>query len=169
LDTNVFLQSKNFEYRFDFCVAFWDWIKVAHTNGLLYSCSKVHQELIDGDSKKTCPARKWADSMPATFFLADTNNPAVMLHYGSLMNWATKSKQYTSAAVKEFAGKDEADAFVVAVAKHHGLTLVTHEKPAASAKARIPIHSAAQALGVKVVRLYDLLSLHAGQTFVYRP
>ncbi len=28
LDTNVFIQAKNLHYGFDFCPAFWDWLKL---------------------------------------------------------------------------------------------------------------------------------------------
>lgn len=28
LDANVFIQAKNLHYSFDFCPAFWDWLKI---------------------------------------------------------------------------------------------------------------------------------------------
>ena len=168
LDTNVFIQSKNREYRFDFCVGFWHWIEAGHQHNRFFSCKKVHTELRIGDAKRICPARKWADAMPAAFFLDDTHDATVMKHYGALMNWVISSSHYTAAAKKEFADPENADAFLVAVAKRHGMDVVTHEKARPDQKSRVPIHSAAAALGVQTILIYDLLSLHAGPTFVFK-
>ena len=48
LDTNVLLQAKNLHYGFDFCPAFWDWLKKANTNGLVFSIEKVSRLLKNG-------------------------------------------------------------------------------------------------------------------------
>ncbi len=168
IDTNVFIQAKNREYRFDFAIGFWNWLETGHDKGLFFSCSKVLAELRNNDPKKTCPARKWAEAMPARFFLNDVTDGAVMKHYSSLMNWVISTSQYTPAAVKEFADWDEADAFVVAVAKHHGMTVVTHEKASETASSWVPLPSAADALDVPTVTIYDLLSRHANATFAFK-
>ncbi|WP_188248993.1 DUF4411 family protein, partial [Stenotrophomonas maltophilia] len=47
IDTNVFLQGKNFHYQFGFCTGFWDWVKSAHLNQTAYSINKVRKELLD--------------------------------------------------------------------------------------------------------------------------
>jgi hypothetical protein len=167
LDTNVFIQSKNFEYRFDFCGGFWDWIKAGHADNRLFSCGKVYEELKDGDTKKKCPAKEWADGLPATFFIPDLADAAVMQHYASLMNWAANQSKYKPAARRKFADPQNADPFLVSVAKHYGLVLVTHEVASEDAKNRIPIQSAAKMLGVTWTTLYDLLSIHAKTTFAY--
>lgn len=169
IDTNVFIQSKNREYRFDFCGGFWDWITAGHADNRFFSCSKVQQELRDGDTKKNCPARAWADAMPNSFFLSDMADADVMQHYGTLMNWVVGKAQYKPAAMAEFADPHNADAFLVAVAKRHGMMLVTHEVGSPDAKSWVPIQSAADAIGVKCIVIYDLLSIHAKTTFAYYP
>ena len=55
LDTNVFLQAKNLHYAFDFCPAFWDWLKQANNAGVVSSIEKVRDELVDDD------ASQWAN------------------------------------------------------------------------------------------------------------
>ena len=168
-DTNVFIQAKNREYRFDFCLPFWRWIESGHKHQLFYSSKKVLDELRANDPKRKCPARQWADQMPAPFFMEDARDAEAMKHYSTLMRWAYNSTQYLMAAKKEFARDANADAFIVAVARQHGLTIVTHETPKPAAKSTVPMHSAAKVLGVETIQLYDLLSLHANPNFVFKP
>ena len=131
------------------------------------SCKKVYEELRNGDVKKICPARAWAEGLPQPFFLEDLADAKVMKHYATLMNWVAGEETYKPAAKREFAEPDNADPFLVAVAKHYGMTLVTHEVASNEAKSRVPIQSAADVLGVKWIQIYDLLSLHAKMTFAY--
>ena len=49
LDSNVFIQAKNFYYGFDFAPAFWDWIDQEHANGNVFSVEGSRDELIAGD------------------------------------------------------------------------------------------------------------------------
>ena len=48
LDSDVFIQAKNFHYGFDFCPAFWDWLLVANSGGTVFSIEKVGDELKAG-------------------------------------------------------------------------------------------------------------------------
>lgn len=51
LDSNVFIQAKNFHYGFDFCPGFWDWIDHSHADGTVLSIEKVYDELASGDDE----------------------------------------------------------------------------------------------------------------------
>lgn len=48
IDANVFIQAKNFHYRFEFCQAFWQWLTDGHEAGFIFSTAKVLEELNDG-------------------------------------------------------------------------------------------------------------------------
>lgn len=163
LDTNVFIQAKNFYYQFGFCGGFWDWIVAGHNSGLFYSCKKVHAELTDADDKDE--AKNWCKGMPPDFFLDDIQDAAVMTAYGTVMSWAHASTHYLAAAKAEFAREKEADAFILSLAKAHGYTIVTQEKPNPAKTSRIPLPDAAKAFNVPTIYIYDLLAKHAGSTF----
>lgn len=49
IDANVFIQAKNFHYRFEFCQAFWQWLTDGHEAGLIFNTAKVLEELNDGN------------------------------------------------------------------------------------------------------------------------
>jgi len=167
IDANVFVQAKNLHYRFEFCGGFWNWIEAAHDAGLVYSVAKVRAELIAG--RKGDAARTWAEQLPGSFFLEDAGDPKVMAHYATLMAWATSGGQYTAAAINQFADDKNADAFIVAAARERGDFVVSHEKSIPAAKSRIPLPNAADAIGVKTMTIFDLLSKHAASTFVFKP
>ncbi|TFY97663.1 DUF4411 family protein [Ramlibacter humi] len=166
-DSSVFIQAKNIHYRFGFCGGFWDWVKAGHGAGLFFSCKKVQAELNKGEDKDECKA--WAKGLPTGFFVPDMADARVMQAYKDVIKWAEGSKHYLPAAKKEFAGADEADAFLVAVAKAHSYTIVSQELPNPEKKNRIPLPNAADEFKVKTIYVYDLLSKHAASTFQLKP
>lgn len=167
IDSNVFIQAKNFHYRFDFCNAFWQWLEDAHQAGVIFSIDKVKKELKDG--KKGDAARLWAESMTNNFFIDDVQDAKVMTIYKEVMQWSLSSTHYTQQAKDEFARHDKADAFLIAVAKTYGHTLVTHELSNPKSKKRILIPDAAAAMRVNSIQIYDLLSRHANGHFSFQP
>jgi hypothetical protein len=48
LDANVFIEAKNRYYGLDFCPAFWEWLIVSNTSGLVFSIEKVADEIEAG-------------------------------------------------------------------------------------------------------------------------
>lgn len=133
----------------------------------MFSVAKVRAELLAGN--KNDPARTWAEQLPDSFFLDDASDPKVMKHYASLMAWATSgSSPFTAAAIGKFAEEKNADPFIVAVARQRGDIVVTHEKSIENVKNRVPLPNAADAIGVKTMTIYDLLSKHAVSTFKFK-
>lgn len=163
IDANVFIQAKNLYYRFDFCEAFWEWLYKAHVAGMVFSIKKVRKELVSGT--KTDPVRVWAESLPDDFFLDDDADKNVMQTYAKVMQWANSSKHYSVQAKAEFAKLKVADPFLIAVAKQHGYEIVSQEKTNPAAKKKIYLPDAANALGVRTIYVYDMLSKHAESTF----
>lgn len=145
LDANVFLQAKNLHYGFDFCPAFWEWLARAHTAGRVFSIENVKAELIDDD------AAEWADSCHPDFFLRP--DAAVAAALAQVSVWVS-SQEYELAAVNTFL--QVADYYLVAHALAHGHTVVTHEKPANSAK-KVKIPNVCIGLGIACVNTYEML------------
>lgn len=167
IDTNVFLQGKNFHYQFGFCTGFWDWVVNAHASQKVFSINKVRRELLDGPAGDPCVT--WANAMPAAFFLPDDTDPGVMTSYAAVQQWAASSSHYQPRAKAVFANADKADAFLIATAMHKGWKIATHEKWNAEKKNGIPIPNAASAMGVQTLTIYELLTLHSAPTFNFVP
>lgn len=163
LDANIFIQAKHLHYRFEFCEAFWSWIAQAHQANIVFSSEKVRAELKNGNADD--PICLWMDSLPTNFFLPDMKDPAVIGSYRQIMIWIASNNHYTQQAKDEFARPNVADAFLIAVAKTYGYTIVTHEKSQPGAKKRVLIPDAAKAFGVECIMIYDLLSLRAEGNF----
>ena len=163
IDANVFIQAKNFHYRFGFCQGFWQWLTEAHHAGLVFSIDKVRQEINDGDEDDQ--VRLWADDLPESFFIADIHDSSVMQTYRQVMQWNVSNNNYRQQAKDEFARFDKADAFLIAAAKAHGFTLVTHEASKPESEKRVLIPDAANEFNIESIMIYDLLSQHANGNF----
>ncbi len=146
LDANVFIQAKNLHYGFDFCPAFWDWLGQEHSAEKVHSVEKVFDEIKAGDDELT----EWAQARPEFFLIPDE---PVVPSLQTVSNWAAAA-DYEPAAVNTFL--QGGDYYLVAHAHAHGLTVVTHETPANSAK-RIKIPNACIALKVKCMNPYEML------------
>lgn len=147
LDANVFIQAKNLQYGFDFCPAFWDWLKRANRQGKVFSIQQVGNELHGGEDQLS----EWGEAQGEDFFLAPDNE--VLAAAPRVSVWAT-GQGYAPAAVNTFL--QVADYWLVAFAAAHGHTVVTHEVPANSPK-KIKIPNACVGLGVSFMTPYQML------------
>lgn len=146
LDANVFIQSKNDYYGFDFSPGFWDWLDHANAQGAIASVEKVGEELLDfGDELS-----EWCRARMARLFLAPDDEVVASLQATAL--WAHASG-YAPAAVATFLQK--ADYYLVAHAHAHEHTVVTLEKAGATKTIKIP--DACTAMDVRCVGLFDML------------
>jgi len=168
IDSNVFIQGKNFHYNFAFCEGFWDWVRAGFDQGIVYSIGKVRAELMAGN--KGDEARRWAEAMPAGFFLDDVGDAQVLAQYRHIMAWAAADTHYQKAALARFAEAARADAFLLAYARAHGHIVVTQELAQPEKKKEVPIPDAAAKIGgIKTVTIYELLRTHAQPTFLFKP
>lgn len=168
IDSDVFIQAKNREYRFQFAGAFWSWVLDAHNAEVVYSIDKVRREIAQG--KTNCPLRQWVGSkVPKSFWLPDAKDKSVMQQYGRAIQWAYNQNQFDPKALADFSSHKKADAFLIAAGMAHGHTIVTHEGESTNSVNRVLIPHAANSLGVSTMNLYDLLSKHATQTFQFKP
>jgi Domain of unknown function (DUF4411) len=148
LDANVFIQAKNLHYGFDFCPGFWDWLDQAHGTGTVSSVSHVGDELIAG----TDALADWAKARATAFFREPDAKSLPEL--ANVSQWVV-GQRYEPAAVNTFL--QVADYYLVAYAKAHGFTVVTHELPADSTR-KIKIPNVCVGLGVPYVNVFQMLS-----------
>ena len=147
LDANVFIQAKNLHYGLDFCPAFWEWLVDRNGVGQVASIDKVADELLAGDDDLTA----WAEARDEAFF--QSPDDAVLPVLREVSGWAYE-QGYEAAAVSTFL--QVADYWLVAHAKAHGYTVVTHEIPAHSAR-KIKIPNACIGLGIHFTTPYEML------------
>ena len=148
LDANVLIEAKNRYYAFDIAPGFWTWLDRAHAQGLACSIEAVRDELLAGNDELA----DWTRQHSAFFRPLDQ---ATTQHFAPLTAWA-KSRNFTPAAIAAFTG-NAADYLLVAFAREHQHTLVTHERPDPNAKARVFIPDACIALGVEYADTFKML------------
>lgn len=147
LDANVFIQAKNLHYGFDFCPAFWEWLKVENDKGKVASIEKVRDEIVSGEDELA----SWAHARGHEFFLSADDKVLPALE--TVSAWAN-SQGYHPAAVSTFL--QVADYWLVAYALAHNCTVVTHEIPADSVR-KIKIPNACIGLKVDCINPYEML------------
>ena len=158
LDANVFIQAKNLHYDFDFCPAFWAWLKEQNTAGKVASNDKIADELYAQEDRLS----NWAREMGADFFLPTDNK--IQAQLTAVSTWAN-SQSYESGAVQTFL--EVADFWLVAHALAHNFTVVTHEV-AANSIGKIKIPNACEGLKLHCITPYDMLR-HERARFILGP
>ncbi len=147
LDANVFIQAKNLHYGLDFCPAFWDWLVQENGTGKVLSVSQVADELLAGDDELA----NWAQARGESLFRE--TDPETLPAFTEVSTWV-QSQNFEPAAVNTFL--QVADYFLLAFAKAHGHTIVTHEVPSDSRR-KIKIPTVGIAIGVPSMTPYAML------------
>lgn len=148
LDANVLIEAKNRYYAFDLAPGFWVWLDQAHRNSVACSIEAVRNELLKG----TDELAEWAKANGAFFRPVDQGTTR---HFGDLTTWAA-SQNFTRDALAEFTGNN-ADYLLVAYAREHQHTVVTHERPQPKARKRVLIPDACLAMGVRTMDTFQML------------
>ncbi|QCV93952.1 DUF4411 family protein [Acidipropionibacterium acidipropionici] len=148
IDSNVLIEAKNRYYAFDIAPGFWAWLEQAHQQSVACSIEAVRNELLDGNDELAV----WAQAHTAFFRPIDQ---ATTQHFGSLTGWSV-SRHFTPAALAAFTGND-ADYLLVAYARAHHHTVVTHEIASPNARTRVKIPDACSAMGVSTVDTFQML------------
>jgi hypothetical protein len=149
LDANVLISAHRSYYAFDICPGFWDAVKAGHAAGGMFSTQRVLAELRRGGDA----LQDWVEAeLPEGFFLDDAALEVVS-EYSPMMRWVQSRDFHTSAKTK-FA--NDADGWLVAMAKCDGYTLVTHEVRS-DAKAKVPMPNVCDEFGVIYCNTYEML------------
>ncbi len=149
LDANVLISAHRSYYAFDICPGFWEAVKAGHAEARIFSTHRVLAELRRGGDALLA----WVEAeLPEGFFL-DDSSADVISEYGPMMQWVQSRDFHTSAKTK-FAS--DADEWLVAMAKHGGYVLVTHEARR-EAKAKVPMPNVCDEFGVNYCNTFEML------------
>ncbi|NEQ51014.1 MAG: DUF4411 family protein [Leptolyngbya sp. SIO3F4] len=148
LDANIFIQAKNEYYGFDLCPGFWNWLEQKSKAGEVFSIENVKKELTDGQDELS----DWAKQKNSDFFLPFDAHAGVIM--GSISDWVQNS-DYKDNAKRDFLSV--ADPWLIAYAKAHNHTVVSHEvfNPLERRRIRIPV--VCNAFQVPYLRTFAML------------
>jgi len=166
VDSNFFIQAHRDYYPLDVTFSFWDKVKRLAESGLIISIDKVREELYTNKKEEEKDElEKWCRANLSNDFFKDTSQ--IMTSYGQVSNWAvSKSGQYTPAAINEFLGVDEADAFVIsyALSDLNNRIVVTQEVSSPDSKKSIKIPDVCIAFNIPVMNTIQMFR-NLGETF----
>jgi len=153
LDSNVFIEAHRRYYNHRICPGFWKALKHFLGSPRMLSIDKVRAELVDGkDDLSNWITRSLA---PASF--VSSGQAAVLNRYAEIQKWAVAQNRFTSAALRDFADAEKADAWLIAYALENGSTLVTHEGNDPKLNKRVLIPVVCQVFSVPVIDTFVML------------
>jgi predicted nucleic acid-binding protein len=158
LDTNIFIQAKNEYYGFDVCPGFWAWLAQQNEAGKVFSIEPVQAELITGKDELA----DWAKAQGRKFFHPFDQEASLAM--GEVSQWV-QEEDYRDDAKREFLSV--ADPLLVAYAKAHDHTVVTHEvfNPNQPGRRKIKIPVVCHVFDVPHIRTFEMLR-REGASFV---
>lgn len=167
-DSDVLITSGKLHYGHAYCQSFWEWIAAGHQNDRFHSIDLVKKEVLAGLNKGD-PFYKWITQPALTPFFRNPGTVDDLV--GKLTTMAHSSpNKFTHAAIKKFTDTAKADIWLIAyAARHKNFVIVTYEESAPDGKKEIKLPDAAQWLGVKTVKLVDVLNRYAINNFTFRP
>jgi hypothetical protein len=130
-----------------------------YQHGRIFSVDRVKSEI----ERLADDLWDWVSTRMPDACFRDTDVDAVTQAYGEAIAWAVGQAQFEDAAKAEFAAAENADAWVIALARAVGATVVTHEALAPNVRRRVPIPNVCQALGIPYVDTFDMLRRLATQ------
>ena len=147
IDTNVFIEAKNFYDGFDLCPAFWEWIIEAYASERVFSVERVGDELERGEDELSV----WAAERGPGFFLRPTAD--ILSALGTVSDRVI-ALGFEPVGIEGFL--QAADYYLIAQALAGGHEVVTRESPSNSRK-RIKIPNVCIALGVRYLNPFEML------------
>lgn len=149
LDADAFITPSRLHYSFDIAPGFWDWLASAPVRQHVGSVVAVRDEITVGYGNLVT----WAGGLPPTFWIA--HDADSLQSAREVAQWAMEPQRpYSQAARSEFLSK--ADYHLVAQARAHGHTVVTHEQSAPLSQKSVKIPDACHAAGVPCLSPYAL-------------
>ena len=171
-DSDSLIVAKNTHYSPDFCSAFWEWIVTGNQQQIFFTIDRVADEFMLGNEGDYL--RSFVEEHNEHFVLPTKNDSQCLAKYAQLQNWANtdwvngKNHSKTAKALEVFAKEKTADSWLVSYASAKGYEIVTNERSSPESQTRVMLPDAATAMGVKVVKLYEVLALHSGPNFLFK-
>jgi peptide subunit release factor RF-3 len=149
LDSNTYIQAKNFYYDMTFCPAYWHWLDLKYSEGHIASIRSVYDELSQYGDELTDWVKERKDQ-----FISIADN-AMQQKYTEIVQYVYDLENKNPNKVDKFLSK--ADPWLIAKACTTGAKLVTHEKivPANSKDIKIP--NVCEKFGVSYRSTFQLL------------
>jgi hypothetical protein len=152
LDSNIFIQAKNFQYPFDAFPGFWEWLQRDMEAGIVASIEPVYQELTRGNDELA----DWVEVCKDCGCFLSVDDTETQRKYMEVASWAVDPAQsFKQTAYQEFL--QVADSWLVAKAHATGSTIVTLEKFDAQCKRRVLIPNACRQFGVDYIDTIELI------------
>lgn len=149
LDSNTYIQAKNFHYNMTFCPAYWEWLDLQYEEGYIASTSSVYDELYQyGDELSN-----WVKERKEQFISIEDN--ATQQKYAEIVQHVYDLKNKNPNKVDLFLSK--ADPWLIAKACVTGAQLVTHERKVSSDSKDIKIPNICEIFGVECLSTFQVL------------
>ena len=150
LDANVFVEAARRYYAFDLVPRFWECLRKHAVDGRVLSIDRVKGELEQGNDELA----EWVTRSFAEAF-ASTDDANVVEAFREIMAWVHSQDQFTDPVKTQFAAS--ADGWLVAYARVHECTVVTHESFSADVKSKVKIPNVCKAFEVPWVDTFAML------------
>ncbi len=124
IDTNTLITPYKIYYPFDLAPNFWVKLKREINNGKLLILDLVKEELAKGDDELS----DWIKDIDNTLIIS-RKSPEIMKKYSEILVYIQTCGYYKVDAVTNWSRQEIADAWIIAAASVHNLTLITQEKP----------------------------------------
>ena len=148
LDSNTYIQAKNFYYGMDICPAYWDWLDQQFQLGTVASVDMIGKELIDGNDELA----QWAKDRPEHFIKNDdVETQAVFTKIVKVV----VTGDYNPGNRDNFLAK--ADPWIIAKAKTIGATVVTHESMLAPSTKKVKVPNICHLFDVPCLSTFQFL------------
>lgn len=167
LDTDTFIFAKNYNYGFDFCPAYWDFLLQGNEAGVIYSVQKVQEELCPKNTHNDELAT-WSQREGASLFLPFDQNTSVQAV--KIANYVANlpTPPYKQKYKDDFL--DGGDFALVACAKAYNHVVVTREKFKISDPnlTHVKIPNVCSDFGITCITPFEMLRM-LGARFILAP
>lgn len=150
LDSNTYIQSKNFAYQMSFCPAYWDWLDEQANQNTVGSINFVRDELIDGHDE----LGNWAKKRNHHFL--DCSDTTTQNNLRLIANFVMQNSIYSVDEKAFFMSK--ADPWLIAKAITIGATITTLETMVGENSKKIKIPNICDHFNINCITNYELLA-----------
>ena len=157
IDANSIITPYRSYYPFDFASSFWSQLEHNIENGRIVILDLVMEEILKGTDNLTT----WMNSINVKTYI-DHREPATITIYAQILQFIQSSPLYRESALAEWSRNNVADPWLIAVAKSHGLSIVTLEERNSNPNPKNPWRAAkipdiADQFEVKTANLFTMM------------
>jgi hypothetical protein len=159
LDTNVFIQAKNFYYAFDIAPSFWEKLNQLAKDNVFSIIDHVKRELTKSRDNPD-DIHLWIKEEYSGEVLS-TNDQLVVNKYTEITEKVQsdhkRDKHYQSSAIQKFLEFENADTWLISYALAYNCKIVTFEKYSSDAKKSVKIPNVCKLFSIDYLDLYQFM------------